>query len=159
MSGKGCLLFLTTCISAPVAAQPVPSSLAPQRMEVLTPLAPPATAVARVGPSTWVVTPVPGIAAATQIRVQHFGDYDLNHDGAYNPMEFAQALYFLATSDPVAGNPKLPVRDKFIQRGAAERMRPAAAVALLNATSDEFAAVDANNDGRITPEELAGPSA
>ena len=102
------------------------------------------------------MTPVPGIAAATQVRFQNFSDYDLNRDGAYNPMEFAQALYFLATSDPVAGNPALPARDKFIDKGAPERMRPGTAVALLNATSDEFTAIDSNHDGRITPLELAG---
>jgi hypothetical protein len=156
MFGTKSVLFLAACFAAPVAAQPIPPSLAPQTMKIVAPVAPPATAVARVGPSTWVVTPVPGLAAATQVKVQRFSDYDLNHDGAYSPMEFGQAIYFLATSDPIAGNPRLPAQDRFIQRGAPERMRPTAAVALLNATAEEFQAADSNHDGRITPSELAG---
>ena len=122
---------------------------------VVTPVAPPATAVTKVAPGAFVVTPLPGIATATQVKVQKFSDYDLDHDGAYNPMEFAQALYFLATSDPVAGNPTLPADDRFMQRGAPQKMKPANAVALLNATADELAKVDTNRDWRVTQAELA----
>jgi hypothetical protein len=129
-------------------------AMAPATNTVVTPVAPPGVAVARVGPGMFVVTPVPGIAAATTIKVQNFSDYDLNKDGVYNPMEFAQALYFLATSDPVAGNPKLPAADRFYQKGAWQKMRPENAVALLNATADELAAVDLNHDWRVSPAEL-----
>ena len=70
-------------------------------------------------------------------------------------MEFAQALYFLATSDPVAGHPKLPAWDRYTHRGAAEQMPAGHAITLLNATADEFALVDSNNDWRVEPAELA----
>lgn len=129
--------------------------IAPQTQTVVTPVAPPATAVTQVAPGTFVVTPIPGVVAATRIRVQNFRDYDLNADGVYNPMEFAQALYFLATSDPVAGNPALPADDRFRHRGSPQRMDPVNAVALLNATADELAQVDTNEDWRVSPAELA----
>ncbi|TFI57527.1 hypothetical protein E2493_14235 [Sphingomonas parva] len=150
--------FSTIALAAavPAAAQQPSGALQPQTRTVINPVAPPGLVTTRVGPGTWVVTPVPGLAMATQVRIQNFADYDLNHDGAYSPMEFAQAIYFVATSDPVAGNPKLPAADKYIQRGAPQPMMPATAVALLNSTADEFAAVDANNDWRITPQELDG---
>ncbi len=147
--------LLALALAAPAAAQSG-SALQPSTMTAVTPVVPPTTAVTKVAPGIWQVTPVPGLAMATQVRVQNFADYDLNHDGAYNPMEFAQAIYFLATSDPVAGNPKLPAKDMYIQRGAPDRMDPQNAVALLNATADEFSAVDANHDHRVTPEEIAG---
>jgi hypothetical protein len=70
-------------------------------------------------------------------------------------MEFAQAAYFLATTDPVAGNPKLPAWDGYMHKGAPQRMSPTNAVTLLNATADEFSAIDANNDWRVSPSELA----
>lgn len=150
--------ILTLALAAPAAGQAT-SPLQPQTGTAVTPVAPPGAVAHWVGPGTWVVTPVPGIAAATQVRVQNFGDYDRNRDGAYNPMEFAQAIYFLATTDPVAGNPKLPARDMYLHRGAPERMKPSNAVALLNATADEFAAVDVNNDWRVTSDELFGTPA
>ncbi len=142
-------MFLAGAASAQSSATDV------QTRVNVTPVAPPATMVTRVGPGEFMVTPVPGVAMATKVRIQNFSDYDMNRDGAYSPMEFAQALYFLATSDPVAGNPKLPALDRFIHRGAPERMAPQNAVALLNATSEEFSLVDMNNDWRVTPEELA----
>ncbi|TMJ14196.1 MAG: hypothetical protein E6G94_10105 [Alphaproteobacteria bacterium] len=148
--------LLAIAFAAPAAAQQPTGALQPQGATVVAPLVPPATAVTQVAPGIWQVTPVPGIAMATHVRVQNFADYDLNHDGVYNPMEFAQAMYFLATSDPVAGNPRLPAMDRFVQRGAPTRMRPENAVALLNATADEFAAVDMNHDGRVSPAEVAG---
>ena len=129
-------------------------AMSPQTQTMVNPVAPPATAVTQVGPGTFVVTPVPGVAAATMVKVQNFSDYDQNKDGMYNPMEFAQALYFLATSDPVAGNPKLPAIDRFLHRGAPQKMRPENAVALLNATADELAKVDVNRDWRVSPQEL-----
>ena len=143
-------------LTLPAAVQAQTSgALAPQTETVVVPVAPPATAVTQVGPNMFVVTPIPGIVAETTVKVQRFSDYDLNGDGVYNPMEFAQALYFLATSDPVAGNPKLPADDRFLQRGAPQKMRPENAVALLNATADELARVDANHDWRVSPQELA----
>ena len=136
-------------LAAPAAAQ-----IAPETETVVTPVAPPATMVTQVAPGTFVVTPVPGVAMATKVKVQNFSDYDLDHNGMYSPMEFAQAMYFLATTDPVAGNPRLPAWDRYTQRGALERMRPDHAVELLNATADEFAAVDMDNDWRVSPAEL-----
>lgn len=129
--------------------------ITPETRTVITPIAPPATSVTQVGPGVFVVTPVPGLATATRIKVQKFSDYDLNKDGVYNSMEFAQALYFVATSDPVAGNPALPRDDKFIHRGAPQTMDPQYGIALLNATSDDFMMVDKNHDGRVNPEEMA----
>lgn len=118
-------------------------------------MAPPATVVTQVGPNAFVVTPVPGLTTATRIKIQKFSDYDLNKDGAYSPMEFGQALYFVATSDPVAGNPKLPADEKFVHPGAPQKMTPQNAAALLNATAGEFAMADTNRDGRVSPEEMA----
>jgi hypothetical protein len=150
------LAFAMFALALPALAQAQTSgAMTPQTQTVVTPVAPPGTAVTQVGPNAFVVTPVPGIAAATTVKVQNFSDYDQNRDGLYNPMEFAQALYFLATSDPVAGNPKLPADDRFLHRGAPQKMRPENAVALLNATADELAKVDANRDWRISPQELA----
>jgi hypothetical protein len=152
--------LLALALAAPATAQSGAaqsgSALQPSTVTAVTPVVPPTTAVTEVAPGIWQVTPVPGLATATRVKVQKFADYDLDHDGTYSPMEFAQAIYFLATSDPVAGNPKLPAQDMYIQRGAPERMDPKNAVALLNATADEFSAVDANHDYRVTPEEIAG---
>ena len=138
-----------TLLAAPAAAQ-----IAPETKTVVRQVAPPATAITEIAPGTFLVTPVPGVEAATRVKVQKFGDYDLNKDGAYNAMEFAQAAYFLATSDPVAGNPKLPAWDRYTHPGAWQQMHPRHAIALLDATSDEFLAADLNNDWRVTPEEL-----
>lgn len=150
---KRCMLTLgTLALCAPALAQT--GQLAPQTRTVVTPVAPPATAVAQVAPGTFVVTPVPGIAAATRVRIQKFGDYDLDKDGSYGRMEFAQALYFLATSDPVAGNPRLPAGDIYTQKGAPQKIDPRRAAALLNATSDEFTVVDRNKDDRVDQAEL-----
>ena len=88
------------------------------------------------------------------MKVQQFDDYDRNHDGAYSPMEFAQATYFLATTDPVAGNPTLPSWDRYEHRGTLSTMEPHDAITLLNATADEFALVDINNDWEVSPTEL-----
>lgn len=140
---------------APVANAQTSGPLAPATETVVRPVAPPGTAVTRMAPGVFVVTPVPGVTAATTIKIQNFSDYDLDKDGVYNPMEFAQALYFMATTDPVAGNPRLPADDRFMHRGAPQKMDPVAAVALLNATADELAAADANGDWRVSPAELA----
>lgn len=135
-----------------LSAQTAP--LAPET-RVVTSSTSPGVAVAPVGPNRFVVTPVPGVTTATTVRIQNFGDYDLNKDGAYAPMEFAQALYFLATTDPVAGNPKLPTMDRFMHRGAPQKMKPSDAIALLNATAHEFTRADMNKDWRVTQDELA----
>lgn len=141
-------------IGAPAMAQTTTGAMTPATATVVTPVAPPTTAVAQVAPDTFVVTPVPGLAMATKVKIQKFSDYDLNNDGTYSPMEFAQALYFLATNDPVAGSPTLPAWDRYVDKGSAGRLPPQVAVNLLNATADEFATVDLNNDWRITPAEL-----
>lgn len=138
-------------LTSAAAAQ---NELAPQQRTIVAPVAPPAAAVTQVGPNAFMVTPIPGLVAATRVKVQNFTDYDLNADGAYSPMEFGQAIYFLATTDPVAGNPKLPSMDRTVHRGAPQKMAPANAIMLLNATADEFAAADLNNDWRVTPDEL-----
>lgn len=152
-------IALATAGAALLTAAPALSQtstpLTPETRTTVTPIAPPATAVTKVAPGVFKVTPIPGIAAATVVRVQKFSDYDLNKDGAYGPMEFAQALYFLATSDPVAGNPKLPAIDRFSHAHAPQQMLPEAGTALLNSTSEEFVHVDVNRDWRITPAELA----
>lgn len=138
-----------------VVAAPAAAQIAPQTQTVVTPVAPPATMVTQVAPGAFVVTPVPGVAAATKVKVQNFSDYDVDRNGVYSPMEFAQATYFLATSDPLAGNPKLPTWDRYTHRGTLSKMAPSHAITLLNATADEFAAVDMNNDWRVSPDELA----
>lgn len=133
-------------------------SLAPETRTVVMPVAPSGVVVTPIAPDAFIVTPVPGVSAATKVRVQNFADYDLNRDGVYSPMEFAQALYFLATSDPVAGNPRLPMWDRFAHKGAPTTMAPGVAVGLLNATADEFGAADLNNDWRVSREELVAIS-
>lgn len=150
---KTALSAAALCLAGPAVAQSGP--LQPDTQTVTTPVVPPGTAVAKVAPGTFVVTPVPGIAASTRVKVQKFSDYDLNGNGMYNPMEFAQALYFMATTDPVAGNPKLPAMDMTVHRGAPQKMNPFAATALLNATADEFAKVDLDRNWRVSPAELA----
>ena len=152
LSAIGLALAVST---ATVAEAQSTSPIAPQTQTAVTPVAPPTTVVTPVAPGTFVVTPIPGVVAATRIRIQNFRDYDLNADGVYNPMEFAQALYFLATSDPVAGNPVLPADDRFLHRGAPQRMAPVDAVSLLNTTADELTQVDTNGDWRVSPAELA----
>lgn len=139
-----------TCRSLPSAA----AQMSAETRTVVAPVAPPTVIVSKAAPGTFVVTPVPGVAAATSVKVQQFSDYDLNRDGVYSPMEFGQALYFLATSDPVAGNPALPAWDRYTHRGAFQQMPPVHARMLLNVTADEFAAVDMNNDWRVDPAEL-----
>lgn len=126
----------------------------PVTTTVVTPGTPPATVVTPVGPNTAVVTPVPGTVNVTMMKIQTFSDYDINDDGAYSPMEFAQALAFLANVTTGAGAADLPAKDKFVHKGMIGKMQPKQAVALLNATADEFSAVDGNNDWRITPDEL-----
>lgn len=149
--------WMTACalvLAAPALAQTATPQMSTETRTVMTPLAPPTTSVTQVAPDAFVVTPVPGVSVATKVKVQRFSDYDLDGNGVYSPMEFAQATYFLATTDPVAGNPKLPAWDGYIHKGAPQRMKPANAVMLLNATAEEFAAVDINNDWRVSPEEL-----
>lgn len=136
-------------------AAPATAQMNPETRTVVTPVAPPATAVAQVAPDAFVVTPVPGVAMATKVKVQKFSDYDIDGNGAYSPMEFGQAMYFLATSDPIAGNPRLPAWDRYVHKGTPTRMSPQDAVTLLNVTADEFAAVDLNNNWRVEPAELA----
>lgn len=129
--------------------------LVPETETVTVPVAPPAVVATPVAPDAFVVTPVPGVVASTKVKVQKFGDYDIDDNGVYHPMEFAQAMYFLATSDPVAGNPKLPTWDRYVHKGAPAKLSPKDAVTLLNASADEFAIVDMNNDWRVTPQELS----
>lgn len=148
---------LSLLLGSAVVAQ-TGSPLAPQTQTVVTPVAPPGMMATQVAPGAFVVTPVPGVSTATRVRVQKFADYDLNKNGVYSPMEFAQALYFMATSDPVAGNPRLPMWDRYTHRGAPTTMGPGVAVALLNATADEFAAADLNKDWRVSPDELVAIS-
>lgn len=148
---------LSLALGSAVFAQ-TGSPLAPETRTIVTPVAPPGMVTTPIAPDAFIVTPVPGVNAATKVRVQRFADYDLNGNGDYSPMEFAQALYFMATSDPVAGNPRLPMWDRFVHKGAATTMAPGVAVGLLNATADEFAAVDLNDDWRVTREELVSVS-
>lgn len=144
--------WMTAC--ALVLAAPAFAQMSTETRTLVTPVAPPTTRITQVAPDAFVVTPVPGVSVATRVKVQRFADYDLDRNGVYSPMEFAQAAYFLATTDPVAGNPKLPAWDGYTHKGAAQRMTPVNAVTLLNATADEFAAIDINNDWRVSPEEL-----
>lgn len=145
---------LALTLATAASAQTASGQMEATTKTVVTPVAPPATVVAEVDQDTVVVTPVPGVAAATRVKVQQFGDYDRNNDGAYSPMEFAQATYFLATSDPVAGSPTLPSWDRYEHKGTLSTMEPHDAVTLLNATADEFAAVDRDGDWEISPAEL-----
>jgi hypothetical protein len=145
---------LTILALAGLAAMQAPP-LAPQTRTVVQPVAPPATVISQVAPHVLQVTAVPGVATTQTIRIQRFADYDLNRDGAYNPMEFAQAMYFLATGDPVPGTTAIPRPSNYKPHVAARQMDPKFAVALINTASDEFTAADANHDWRLTPDELA----
>lgn len=148
------MTFLTTLALAGLAAMQSPP-LAPQTRTVVQPVVPPTTMVTQLYPQVLKVTAIPGIAAAQTIRIQRFSDYDLNRDGAYNPMEFAQAMYFLATGDPVPGTAGIPRPAEYQPHIAAKQMDPKFAVALINTASDEFTAADANHDWRLTPDELS----
>jgi len=148
------MTLLTSLALAGLAAMQTPP-LAPQTSTVIQPVAPPATVVTQVAPHVLQVTAVPGVAAKQTIRIQRFSDYDINRDGAYNPMEFAQAMYFLATGDPVPGTTGIPRPAEYQPHIAAKQMDPKFAVALINTASDEFTAADADHDWRLTPEELA----
>ena len=128
--------------------------LAPQTRTVVQPVVPPATAVVQVAPDAFTVTDIPGVAVAKRVEIQRFSDYDLDRDGGYGRMEFAQAMYFLATGDPVPGTSAVPRPSAYVPHLAYARMDPKAAAALLNATSDEFTAIDRDHDWRITPAEL-----
>ena len=134
------------------AAQTPP--LAPQTRTVVDPVLPPSTVVKQVAPDAFTVTNIPGVAVAKRVEIQRFSDYDLNKDGSYGPMEFAQAMYFLTTGDPVPGTTAIPKPGQYIPHLAYAHMNPKFAAALLNATSDEFTAIDSNHDWRVTPQEL-----
>lgn len=142
-------------VASPAAAQ----ELRPETGMTMAPVAPPTTVVTRTGPATFRVDSLPGIAAPVPVKIQRFGDYDRNKDGLYTYSEFAHALYFLATGDPVLGNPNLPRVDRYMHKGAPITLEPRLATALLNATSDEFMMTDTNRDGRISPQELAAVAA
>lgn len=150
-------LFALALVSAPAVAQTPgtqPAETPPVTVTTVNPVAPPATVVTPVAPGTVAVTQVPGVATVTNAKIQTFSDYDINDDGSYSPMEFAQAMAFLAAAKPATGAAKLPATDKFVHKGTLAKMPPARATAWLNATSEEFAQVDANNDWRITQQEL-----
>ena len=148
------MTILTSFALAGLAAMQAPP-LAPQTATAVQRVAPPATVVTQVAPHVLQVTAIPGVAATQTVRIQRFSDYDLNRDGAYNPMEFAQAMYFLATGDPVAGTTGIPRPVEYKPNIAARQMDPKFAVALINTASDEFTAADTNHDWRLTPDELA----
>jgi hypothetical protein len=139
---------------APMSTAAAQPPLAPERTTITTPVAPPAAAVSQIGPHTFVVTAVPGLTSTQTIQFQRFADYDLNRDGAYGPMEFAQAMYFLATGDPVPQMKGVPSPRSYRPHIANTNMDPKFALALINTASDEFTAIDANHDWRITPDEL-----
>ncbi|GAO38895.1 hypothetical protein SCH01S_21_00820 [Sphingomonas changbaiensis NBRC 104936] len=143
---------LLSAILLAASAQTPP--LAPQASTVVEPVLPPATVVKQVAPDAFTVTNIPGLAVAKRVEIQRFSDYDLNHDGSYGPMEFAQAAYFLATGDPVPGTTAIPRPGQYLPHLAYAHMNPKFAAALLNATSDEFTAIDSNHDWRVTPAEL-----
>lgn len=107
-----------------------------------------------VAPRTVAVTTAPGVAKLSTVNIQTFSDYDTNDDGAYSPMEFAQAMAHLAGGKPATGAAKLPATDKYVRKGTLAKMPPARAITWLNATAEEFAQVDPNHDWRITQQEL-----
>lgn len=148
---------LGLALPSAVLAQAQP--LSPQSGAVVQQQIPPSTVVKQVAPDAFVVTNLPGLATVKQVRLQNFSDYDFDHDGSYGPMEFAQALYFLATGDPVAGTKSVPAPRQYSGHLPSRRMDPKLQAALLNATSDEFTALDTNHDWRITPAELAAHGA
>ena len=141
-----------------LAAVPQPP-LAPETRSVVQPVAPPGLAVVQMTPNSFTVTNLPGVAVSKQVSIQRFPDYDLNRDGAYGRMEFAQAMYFLATGDPVPGTAAVPRPSQYVPHQPYATMDPELAAALINATSDEFTAIDQNQDWRITPAELARSAA
>lgn len=95
-----------------------------------------------------------GFAIVPGAKIRSFSEFDRDKNMVLSPMEFAQAMLFLTTAAGAAGGSELPARDMYMHRGTAERMRPSEAVSLLNAASLAFAHVDANNDWRVSQEEL-----
>lgn len=149
-----CLLAL---IASPVLAQGAAPTgeTPPATVTTAVPVAPPVTVVTPTGPNSATVTHVPGVVATSTMKIQTFSDYDVDNNGNYSPMEFAQAMSFLANANPAAGGTMLPPKDQNQHKGLIGKMRPQHATALLNATADEFSMVDRNRDFRITPDELA----
>lgn len=154
---KRIYLLALTLVSSPAIAQiagTTPAETPPVTVTTVDPVAPPATVVTPVGPNAVAVTKVPGVAAVSTAKIQTFGDYDIDDDGSYSPMEFAQAMAYLAGGKPATGAAALPASDKYVHKGTLAKMPPARATAWLNATSEEFAQVDVNNDWRVSKQEL-----
>lgn len=149
----GALAQTTGAATSPSLPGGQPSSVAPPSGgTMVTPVAPPGVAVTPVAPGVAAVTPVPGVAVATGVKIQDFAAFDLDKNGSYGRMEFAQALQFLKGAP--AGGQALPARDRTVHAGAAKRLPPSQAVSLLNETSAAFAAVDMDHNGLISPIEL-----
>jgi hypothetical protein len=152
------VLCILALVPAPAVAQTAgtqPAETPPVTVTTVDPVVPPSSVVTPVAPNTVAVTRVPGIAAVSTTKIQSFADYDIDDNGSYSPMEFAQAMAFLAGGKPATGAAALPATDKHVHKGTLAKMPPARATAWLNATSEEFAQVDANNDWRVSQQELA----
>lgn len=86
-------------------------------------------------------------------KIQSFAQFDVDNNGELGRMEFAQAMMFLMGAPATSGQ-RLPAKDSYVHAGTAKRMPPGQAVALLNATSDEFSVVDIDRNGVVSKEEL-----
>lgn len=99
------------------------------------------------------VTPVPTVWEGTRVRIRDFQHFDLDKNGVYGPVEFARAMYRLATTEPLDGFEKLPKwhHDQLV---SGNELRPLDELVLLNKNSDEFLRVDRDNNWRIDESEL-----
>lgn len=153
----------------PTATQPTPADTDP------TPRDTPAQDVTRYGtvpgptnapgsenlsvPGGQVTNAGPRVSVPGGAKIKTFAQFDVDDNGVLGRMEFAQAMMFLLTAGSMttgagADGQPLPAKDKYVHAGMTSRMAPGRAVALLNATSDEFAVVDLDRNGVISEAEL-----
>lgn len=87
-------------------------------------------------------------------KIKSFAQFDRDGSMTLSPMEFSQALLFLSAPVGASGGPELPAADMYMHKGTVDRLRPSAAIELLNTTSYAMSVVDLNNDWRISQAEL-----
>lgn len=89
-----------------------------------------------------------GTMGATTGQAQDFTAFDLNKDGSLDRTEFARA-YQVSGTQPAAGGSKSGMPSR-------QAMRGDRAISPLNQSSIEFQRLDANGDGKLSPEEFSG---
>jgi hypothetical protein len=91
-------------------------------------------------------------ATASSATGANIGAFDLDSDGGLNPVEYAQ---WWASSQAPAGGAQMTAE---VKKDMRSKKAGNAATELLNQTSAAFLKADANDDNRVTPDELASAS-